>query len=359
MKDFRRHLKSSLARTLHQLSLDTLFGSAFAAADAPLIICYHRVVEDFRDASTRAMPSLLVGTAMFERQLDWLARHYDMVSLDTLFTQPPRSARALQRRQASISFDDGYADFYWNAFPILKRKGIPSSVFVVTDLVGTPNLQIHDELYLLVSQCFTQPRTPVHDTDAPLTQHLEAALLLHTDPYAATRHLLALFSQQEVRDLVALLRERVTVSEQARLELQSLDWDMLRSLHEQGVTIGSHTRSHALLPHHGEHRVADELAGSRRQLGMQLGVPARYLAYPDGQFDERIAQAAEAAGYSGALTICTHVSPTRPRYTTSRRVLWENASIDASGAFSPAVMSCLVNGVFNRAARCAQDHDKT
>lgn len=356
MKDFRRLLKGTFASTLHHLSLDTLIGRSSAGANDPLIICYHRVVPDFKDAATRAMPSLLVGTAMFEQQLDWLARHYDMVSLDELFAQRLRQPSVLRRRQASITFDDGYADFYWNAFPILKRMNIPSSVFVVTDLVGTQNLQIHDELYLLLSLYFAQPIDAVNAAGDPLAEQLDIALAMHGEPFPATRYLLALFSQQDVRQMVALLRTRVGVSEQSRLELQSLDWDMLRTLHEQGVTIGSHTRSHALLPHHGDRRVADELAGSRRQIGMQLGTPAKFLAYPDGQFDERIACAAEMAGYTGALTICNHRSHERPRYSASRRVLWENASIGTNGHFSPAVMSCLVHGVFNLSSRCPQDH---
>jgi len=359
MKDFRRSLKGAVASTLHHLSLDTLIGRSAAGADGPLIICYHRVVQDFKDAATRAMPSLLVGTAMFEQHLDWLAQHYDLVPLDDLFAQRPRQPSALRRRQASITFDDGYADFYWNAFPILQRRGVPSAVFVVTDLVGTDTLQIHDELYLLLSLYFAQPGEAGKASGDPLAEQLDTALAMHSNTFEATRHLLAAFSQQQVQQMVAMLRTCVSVSEQSQRELQSLDWDMLRTLHGQGVTIGSHTRSHALLPHHGDRRVADELAGSRRQLGMQLGTPARFLAYPDGQFDERIACAAEMAGYTGALTICNHRSHERPRYTIPRRVLWENASIGVNGEFSPANMSCLVHGVFNLSSRCKQDHTRT
>ena len=53
-----------------------------------------------------------------------------------------------------MTFDDGYRDVYEQAFPVLRRKGIPAAVFVVTDLVGRPFWQVHDRLYHLVAKAF-------------------------------------------------------------------------------------------------------------------------------------------------------------------------------------------------------------
>lgn len=356
MTTLRRQIKSTVARALHQSSLDKLIGRAVGVSTSPLVICYHRVVEHFDDAATRAMPSLLVSTAMFERQLDWLAQNFDIVSLEEALRSPQNSGNGTQRRQATITFDDGYADFYWHALPILLKKKIPSAVFVVTDLVGTDRLQIHDELYLLLSHWFLQSPHTANVASDPLWVQLEAALALHSDPYSAARYLLAIFSQSEVIDMMALLQARLHLSTQSMREFQSLSWSMLKSMIDQGVTIGSHTRSHVLLPHHDQQRVIAELRGSRETLEAELGVPATYLAYPDGQFNERIASAAQSAGYTAALTICNHVSDAHPNYSVPRTVLWENACVDNSGHFSPAIMSCLVNGVFNLSSRCTQDH---
>lgn len=356
MNDLRRQVKSTIAKALHHTFVDNLIGRATGVATSPLVICYHRVVQNFDDAATRAMPSLLVSTSMFAKQLDWLAHHFEMVSLEEILQSPQNGEPNRQRRQATITFDDGYADFYWNALPILREKKIPSSVFVVTDLVGTARLQTHDELYLLLSQWFLQSHNKKKIAEDNLSQQLEAALALHSDPYDAARYLLATFSQRDVMAMIALMQERVHVSTQSLREFQSLSWSMLKTMIEQGVTVGSHTRSHVLLPHHEQQCVMEELRGSRETLESELGVPSRFLAYPDGQFDERIATATEEAGYSAALTICNHLVDERPRYSVPRTVLWENACIDHTGQFSPAVMGCLVNGVFNLSSRCTQDH---
>lgn len=359
MSRLRRFIKNAAARTICQLSVDKVIGRRNGFAKRPLIICYHRVVQDFAGAATRSMPSLLIDVDMFERQLDWLARHYNMVSLDEILSHSadPIDVKTQKGKQmASISFDDGYADFYWNAFPVLKRKTIPASIFVVTDLVGTSNLQTHDELYLMLSQWLKTPG-PLHSEDNPeLMTELASALLQHSDAYSAARYILASFSHQEVRDILTLMRGQVDVPAQLREELAPLSWDMLRTLSAQGVTIGSHTRSHALLPRHGQKVVQRELAGSRETLEKALGIEIRHFAYPDGQFNERTARSAETAGYGAAYAICAHQSKTHPLYTIPRQVLWQNACIDETGAFSPAILSCLVNGVFQRADQCTQDH---
>src|SRR5687768_3083120 len=50
----------------------------------PLVLGYHRVVEDFESASKTDMPSMLIGTAMFERHLDRIGRQFRFVGLDEI-----------------------------------------------------------------------------------------------------------------------------------------------------------------------------------------------------------------------------------------------------------------------------------
>lgn len=81
-----------------------------------------------------------------------------------------------------------------------------------------------------------------------------------------------------------------------------LDLATIKAMQERGVDFQSHTRSHASLPTLDDAALADQLQGSRTELGELLGREVRCLAYPFGHVDERVEAAARAAGYHAALS---------------------------------------------------------
>jgi len=80
---WRRFLKDAIASTIsHTRSLTSLAASARGCR--PLVIAYHRVVDDFERAAATDMPTLLVSRAMFERHVEWIGRHFEFVSVDDI-----------------------------------------------------------------------------------------------------------------------------------------------------------------------------------------------------------------------------------------------------------------------------------
>lgn len=95
--------------------------------DWPLILAYHSVNDQRTD-------SLAVRVANFESQMDWLHRHsYRSITMAQFAMEEVEE----RERVVIITFDDGYADNYTMAFPILKRYGLVATVFLVSDLVDT------------------------------------------------------------------------------------------------------------------------------------------------------------------------------------------------------------------------------
>jgi peptidoglycan/xylan/chitin deacetylase (PgdA/CDA1 family) len=139
----------------------------------------------------------------------------------------------------AVTFDDAYRSVYENAFPILASLGLPATVFVVTDYA--------------------------HD-GRPLTW-------------------------RRAKDWQGGPFEQ---------ELRGMTWDLLGELAEAGWEIGSHTRTHPRLTQLSDEDLDDELRGSREDCERALGRPCSSLAYPFGDFDARVAQAAAAAGYTAA-----------------------------------------------------------
>jgi peptidoglycan/xylan/chitin deacetylase (PgdA/CDA1 family) len=138
-----------------------------------------------------------------------------------------------------------------------------------------------------------------------------------------------------------------------------MDWDELARLAEEGFTIGSHGRSHALLAHESAPDVLRELLGSRLELERRLGRSVHHVAYPAGSFDATTVRIAAAAGYQYGYACCRHGDPRLPQLAIPRRVLWENSAMGSRSDFSPALLSCQIHGVVGFGVRCAGHAPRT
>ena len=325
----------------------------------PLVLGYHRVVEDFVEASRSDMPSMLTSSAMFERHLDLIGRRFRFVGLDEI-GEAVRHGVPFDTPVAAVTFDDGYQDVYDNAVPILKRKGIPAAAFVVTDLVGRRAWQAHDKLYHLVEKAFAEsgdPRRRLHGVLADLG--LPASHILRDRRATASPHL-------AVSALLPNLSRVDTGRVMSRLEWlvgngfvnvpQTMSWAALAGMQRDGFTIGSHTRTHVSLPMESFASAEDELAESKRVLERHLGTAINHFAYPGGQFTPGVVDVLEQCGYRYAYTACPHSDPRHPALTIERLLLWERSSIDADGRFYPAILDCQSQQLWPPARICRRAH---
>jgi peptidoglycan/xylan/chitin deacetylase (PgdA/CDA1 family) len=327
----------------------------------PLLIAYHRVVENFAAAARHNMPAMLISTEMLERHLDWVGQRFRFVSLAELGSHLERDDR-LDRPVAAITFDDGYRDLYEHAFPLLKRKGIPAAVFVVTSLMGTSDVQTHDKLYLLLSRAFAAWPSAPRELARVLASlgvrlpELERSSLAAPGAAVVARALLDRVPQATIGQLVDVLARDIEIEERTLRDLSPLTWEMLAEMQSAGMTIGSHSKTHVMLTNEGQQTVLEETAGSRRALESRLGIAVDHFAYPAGHFDPRVVGAVAAAGYRFGYTTCEHQDSNAPSLTLPRKVLWQESCLDAFGHFSGAMMSCEVRGIFPIRARCRQSH---
>ncbi|WP_413936196.1 polysaccharide deacetylase family protein [Nitrospira sp. BLG_1] len=93
------------------------------------ILMYHSISE----TQERTHPYYQVNTApkAFSDQMHFLAMHgYRTIKLNELTSKVPDA------KSVVITFDDGYSDFYFEAFPRLQEYGFHATVFLVTANVG-------------------------------------------------------------------------------------------------------------------------------------------------------------------------------------------------------------------------------
>lgn len=100
--------------------------------DTP-ILAYHQIAPSLpRDGAG----NFAVSTSQFERQMRYLHEHgYSCRSLGQLLRLSAKG-RHWGSKTFALTFDDGYEDFFTQAYPILRRYGFTATVFLVTDHIG-------------------------------------------------------------------------------------------------------------------------------------------------------------------------------------------------------------------------------
>ena len=78
--------------------------------------------------------SISLDASAFERHVRWLSESSVRVVPMTEIARAPEDEDTV-----ALTFDDGFANFESEAWPRLREAGLPASLFVVTERVGTTN----------------------------------------------------------------------------------------------------------------------------------------------------------------------------------------------------------------------------
>ncbi len=80
-----------------------------------------------------------------------------------------------------------------------------------------------------------------------------------------------------------------------------MSWDEIRELDAEGMEIGCHTLTHLILPKlKSDDMLRREIVSAKQLIEAHIGHPVTSLAYPFGQYDERVVGIAREAGFTSA-----------------------------------------------------------
>lgn len=271
-----------ITETLRSAAAGVYWGSRHLLSHATgkvMILMYHRVLPQTDVDGGFVQPGMYVTAETFERHLQFLTAHFELLTFHELLAKWDCGDWSDRARYCAITFDDGWADNYRHAWPLLRQYGAPATIFLPTDLIGSNACLWFDRLAEIL---FRRGRGTRDEWDAQIerAKHLSDA---ERDTLIDT-----LASEADERD--ASGRRFMT-------------WEEVEEMSRDGIAFGSHTRSHANLTRLDGAALAAELRESLDALRARRINHVPVLAYPNGNCNRDVTRAAQAAGYRAAVTV--------------------------------------------------------
>jgi peptidoglycan/xylan/chitin deacetylase (PgdA/CDA1 family) len=238
---------------------------------------FHRILPQGEDCYD---PEMATSKEAFADFLDWLNQNYRVVSLDLLVSQ---LAGTIDRKKpvCAITFDDGWLDNFIHAFPLLKARGVPATIFLPVRFIGTKRRFWQERLsFFLVKVWQLEIRRVLIEESARFFPWFPPAYdcLSHN---GQLKRFLMTRPSEEAEEFVRSLAET------ARLDVLSSDrafmnWDEVREMKGTGISFGSHTLNHTLLPNTEPAKAIQEIRESREELKEHIGDEVTAFSYPWG-----------------------------------------------------------------------------
>jgi peptidoglycan/xylan/chitin deacetylase (PgdA/CDA1 family) len=262
------------------------------------ILSYHSISSHPSDPL-----GLRVSPHHFAQQLEVIRSYFEPVPLPEIVRRL-RLQKPLHNLMA-LTFDDGYADNLWTAWPLLEKYQVPATVFVITGAVEG-SLPLYWEV---LAQALLSPAQPPSFPTHLHIVHAEDTLRYSLRTYgerlkayqALRQKLTSLYGE---RRLALLWKITESLGWEGSLDpaVRSLTLSELQKLASSPlIEIGSHTVSHPQLDRLPIERVRWEVEASRRELSEWIGGEVRYLAYPYGRENGQLRRAVQAVGYEAAF----------------------------------------------------------
>lgn len=243
-----------LIGTIH-FSLRHAWWRANVDLSLPRILMYHMISPHLPKNKSK-FNRLRVTPKSFEKQLQWLAHN----QWKTLTMAELAQCNEIPPKTVVLTFDDGYADNYIHAFPLLKRYNMKATIYIVTER-------------------FNQDWATDKDTKLSSNELNNEAMLTH---------------------------------------------DMVREMIASGlIDIGSHTLHHINLPTLSSEQKDEEITRSKAVIESLYDITCKSFAYPFGFYDEASIALVQKSGYMSAVTTVPKLMPWKEqnRYEVPRLII--------------------------------------
>jgi peptidoglycan/xylan/chitin deacetylase (PgdA/CDA1 family) len=268
------------------------------------ILMYHSVLPDPSQLAD-SLGGIVHSEAAFSGQIELLARDYHPISLNDA-VKHLRNGEDFPKRSVVITFDDGYADNYEYAIPILDRAGVPAVFYVTVDCVENRRLPWPSRLRFAFRTTHVESWSQRQTPESSARSWSLSDPLLREQAFLAASDTCCRLSGAAQSEFVNRVEHELEAGLPTHFGSLMMTYDQVRSLAGRGHVAGSHTMTHpnmAYLKSEDAHR---ELAESKQRLELQLNSPVMHFSYPcpamSPHWNERTVEQSRALGYVTGVT---------------------------------------------------------
>ncbi|MCK5505541.1 MAG: polysaccharide deacetylase family protein [Thermodesulfovibrionia bacterium] len=268
-----------------------------------VIINYHRILP-FEEAISSYSRSMIIEKDVFEKQMFFISKYYQIISLsnavDMLENRTPIASNSIV-----VTFDDGYLSNYLHAFPILKKYGVPATIFVSTNSINSNEYLWWDELAYCIRN---MDKEKVYRDEMESNPVKAVKMYLKASNHSINNKVIdGLISVMnslcwtDVLSVIQWFRSKLKEVPQKRSPLM-LNWQQIQEMSSFGIAFGCHTSSHPFLDDIPESVAYQEIIDSKREIESKIGKQIDLFAFPSGKFNHKIISMLKECGFRAAVT---------------------------------------------------------
>lgn len=292
-------IENYLALTQEQIEeIDSInsYSNEYPVSRFVNVLLYHRVIDLESD------PQLLaVDVSRFDEHIRYLKDNYRILRFEDDWSD-------VSERSVVVTFDDGYADNYLHALPVLEKHKVPATIFV-----STGNLDTNQEMWWDQLEALLLLNDNLPNNIEVLGEILDLSTNEETYQSYLKLHKMLKAIESDVRTVELKRLENVLKPHDfPRDKYRMMTSEELKKMSEsEYITIGGHTVTHSCLAIQSLEKQRWEIETSKKQIETTIGKKLEVFSYPFGgvtDYTDETCGIVEKVGYKRAGIVKAGIS---------------------------------------------------
>lgn len=249
------------------------------------ILLYHGVYNDDLDSGPRNSSGKHIPRCQFDEEMRWLSKNKPLTTMRQIARAHAGKA-TLPDKAVAVTFDDGFLNNYTEAWPVLEKYNIPSTIYLATGFIGTGRIGWGDRIEDAIMGSANTELTLFIDGHPRswLLKGSEKKISAFTEVKAICKKL----QDADKNAIIGTIDRTLSYKSQTDHPLYNfMDWNQVREMNKsQLIDFGAHTIDHVSLSRVPEEEMHRQIDGSVSTLIQELGKPCELFSYPEGQSDD-------------------------------------------------------------------------